>query len=107
MDTGEILKTHSFTTASVESLQIAILAKVLDNHPYGQYIYKKEEALSLLTTKMNAYESFNTNYPGFGGFLPELYFNPNPSPAGNSVSSLENGELFWAIYGLVQVLEVR
>ena len=65
----------------------------------------------MLVKKIESYEQFNSKYPGFGGFLPWLsVVDGVVSPTGgwtNRVPSLDNGELFWAMYGLVEVLDVR
>ena len=102
---------HQFTAASKESIHIAILAKVLDEDPLAQLIYTKNEALDMLTKKIDTYEKFDKQYPGFGGFLPWLsVVDGVVTPTydwTNRVPSLDNGELFWAMYGLVEILDVR
>ena len=65
----------------------------------------------MLTLKISTYEDFNHRYPGYGGFLPDMeYADGIVKPYGdweNMLNSIHNGELFWAIYGLVEVLDVK
>ena len=65
----------------------------------------------MLNKKINSYESFNSKYPGYGGFLPWITVDgANVEPTydwKNRVPSLDNGELFWAMYGLVEILETK
>jgi hypothetical protein len=64
-----------------------------------------------LTKKIATYEDFNKRYPGFGGFFPWMTVNGSKvDPSSdwvNRVPSLDNGELFWAMYGLLEVLETK
>lgn len=67
-----------------------------------------EWAAAILNTKLQTYLAFNQTYPGFGGFLPWFLANETAiRPTGdwvNRVPALDNGELIWAVYGLVEVL---
>jgi hypothetical protein len=109
--TGEPLTSHQFTAPSKESIHVALLAKVLDGDKNAQIFYNVSEALDILTKKIATYEDFNKKYPGFGGFFPWMTVNGSkvdPSPDWvNKVPSLDNGELFWAMYGLLEVLETK
>jgi hypothetical protein len=57
---------------------------------------------------MNSYETWNKTYPGFGGFLPWIYIQPQGvTPAAgwdNRVPSLDNGEMIWGLYAIIHVL---
>jgi hypothetical protein len=70
-----------------------------------------DEALELAEKKIDSYERFATKYPGFGGFLPWIKVSGTDiSPTSdwnNRVPSLDNGQLFWAAYGLAHVLETK
>ncbi len=63
----------------------------------------------MATLKIGTYEQFAKDYPGYGGFLPWMNVNPtNVTPTWDwdyRVPSLDNGQLFWAAYGLAAVLE--
>jgi hypothetical protein len=60
---------------------------------------------------MKSFEDFNTKYPGFGGFLPWISVNAGKVEPTydwqNRVPSLDNGEWFWSLYGLAEVLETK
>lgn len=75
--TGEPLKRHNFTAASKESLHLALLGHVLNENPRAKVFYSVDEALNMLTKKINTYEKFNSQYPGFGGFLPWIFIYDN------------------------------
>ena len=84
------------------------MAKVIQGNSLALNFYSKEEALAMLTLKIGTYEAFDQKYPGYGGFLPWMSVNQGvvgPSwDWTNRVPSLDNGQLFWAVYGLVQIL---
>lgn len=66
----------------------------------------------MLGVKLNTYEKFAKDYPGYGGFIPPYLEirDDKVVPGGewaNMVSAYDNGELFWAIYGLVEILDVK
>ena len=60
--------------------------------------------------KIATYRRFNSYYPGFGGFLPWFHVDavtglaPQPPHWVDAVPSLDNGELVWCMYALVQAL---
>ena len=51
---------------------MALIAKVLDSNKEAQVFFSVDEALSLLKTKMDTYENFDSQFPGFLGYLPTL-----------------------------------
>ena len=59
----------------------------------------------MLTKKITTYEKFDQDYPGYGGFLPWVAVKQTGvEPTWDwttAVPSLDNGQLFWAAYGLV------
>ncbi len=63
----------------------------------------------MVKTKIASYIEFGNKYPGFGGFLPWVAVDQNGvNPTWDwtdRVPALDNGQLFWAAYGLTQVLE--
>ena len=63
---------RKFTSPKDESLQIAILAKVLNGDERAKVLYSAEEALDILKKKIQSYERISQAYPGLGGFLPLL-----------------------------------
>jgi hypothetical protein len=59
----------------------------------------------MLKIKLDTFEKFHQEYPGFAGFLPSLSIdNGKVKPLHenwNVFSSSDNGQLFWSIYGLI------
>ena len=102
---------RKFTSPKDESLQISILAKVLNGDQRAKVIYSVEEALDILKKKIQTYENLSQAYPGLGGFLPLLKVEEGDcSPLHlqqATLSSVENGDLYWSIYALTHVLEQK
>lgn len=100
-----------FTSAKDEALQIAILAKVLNGDERASVIYSQQEAFDILIKKIETYEKIHEEFPGFGHFLPLLKVeNGEAKPLydqRSTISSVENGELYWSIYALTHVLEEK
>jgi hypothetical protein len=49
---------HLFTASSKESVHVALLGKVLDGQRLAQVFYTQEEAIDMITKKINTYELF-------------------------------------------------
>ena len=107
---------HNFSAASKESLHVMVLAKALaGDSSAARFISPDapakapEIAYGIMKQKLKTYLAFNETYPGFGGYLP--WYNNTfaviepTSDWVNRVPGLDNGELLWAVYGAVQVLE--
>jgi hypothetical protein len=66
-------------------------------------------AYDTMKLKLSTYLQFNATFPGFGGYLPWfLADSPALKPTYdwvNRVPALDNGELIWAVYAAVHVLE--
>ena len=113
IDSGEPLPPpEGISGPSSEAVHIGLLAKALDLNDLGLILYSTNEALDILHRKINTYEAFDKKYPGYGGFLPFLTITGTEvKPLGpdwdNMVDAKDNGELFWAIYGLIEILDVR
>ncbi|OIW24776.1 putative GPI anchored protein [Coniochaeta ligniaria NRRL 30616] len=114
--TGEATLKHSFSAASKESLQIMLYAQAISGSQGAARFLSPEKpsaaadiAVSVLEKKLTAYLNFNETYPGFGGFLPWFMSDQQTlSPTWdwvNRVPALDNGELLWAVYGMIQALE--
>ncbi|EFC46688.1 GPI anchored protein [Naegleria gruberi] len=64
--------------------------------------------LSSLRAKLQSYEKFDNQYPGFGGLLP--WFTVSDEGAGlldgwtDRVPSLDNGQMIWGLIAVEQVL---
>eukprot|EP00347_Sterkiella_histriomuscorum_P008204 403345981 len=100
---------NRYTSASNEAIHIALLAKELNGESDTNMIYTKEEALEILRKKIQTYERLLKEYPQTPSFPSKIYINAqNESLAvdiENEVSQQENAKLFWASYGLLEVLE--
>lgn len=114
--TGLATEKHPFSAASKESLQIMVYVHALAGDPRAATFLSPTNpkaapgiAASILRTKLNTYIKFNQTFPGYGGFLPWFLSNETDiQPTGdwvNRVPALDNGELIWAVYAAVQVLE--
>ena len=68
-----------------------------------------ELAASILASKLDTYHAFNTTYAGYGGFLPDFEANHTAIRAAygweGRLSAADNGQLMWAIYGMIDVLD--
>lgn len=66
---------HYWTASSKESIHLSVLAISLSGN--SEFFIPESEVISVLTKKITTYETFNRNYPGFGGFLPwmKVYIN--------------------------------
>lgn len=114
--TGVATEKHPFSAASKESLQIMVYAHALAGDARaGLFLSPRdpkqapEKAAQILKTKLQTYLKFNATFPGYGGFLPWFLANETDiqptSDWVNRVPALDNGELIWAVYAAVDVLE--
>ena len=107
---------HNFSAASKESLHVMVLAHALAGDANAARFISPhapadapEIAYGIMELKLKSYLAFNETYPGLGGYLP--WYNNTfaviepTSDWVNRVPGLDNGELLWAVYGAVQVLE--
>lgn len=102
-----------WSAASKESLHISILAKAILGDINAQRLIAGDDmenatelALDMLDRKMTTYETFDREYPAFGGFLP--WFSSEDRGEGTKVypraewsdrfPALDNGQLAWSIY---------
>ncbi len=107
---------HNFSAASKESLHVMVLAKALAGDAHAARFISPDspsaasgKAYQVMQQKLATYLTFNKTYPGFGGLLP-WYNNTYATLAPTDdwvdrVPGLDNGELLWAVYGAVQVLQ--
>jgi len=106
-----------YTAASKESLHIAMLTLVVNRTRLAWYFISgaadEAEAINIavqrLTSIIGAYEAFDAQYPGLGGFLPWA----STSNTGFSISgtrdvqlpALDNGQLAWSMVAATAVLQ--
>jgi hypothetical protein len=109
---------HTFSASSKESLHLNILTLALNKNALAlKWAYPNatstemavQRIIRILSNKIKSYEDFNSKYPGFGGFLPWYSADDNGMKPSwdwqDRVPSLDNGQLFWAVYALKHVLE--
>ena len=118
---------HMFTAASKESLHVSLLALALSSTPAADLASLLlvpaggasnaasnrravlDVAARQLSVKVNSYDLFDCRFPGFGGYLPWVAVADDgltPQPGWETqVPALDNGQLIWATYGLMEVLE--
>eukprot|EP00930_Biecheleria_cincta_P072450 TRINITY_DN5984_c0_g1_i1.p1 TRINITY_DN5984_c0_g1~~TRINITY_DN5984_c0_g1_i1.p1 ORF type:complete len:748 (+),score=132.91 TRINITY_DN5984_c0_g1_i1:81-2324(+) len=115
-----------FSAPSKEMIQISLLALSLATEDTGLVTYTREEALDLLTKKVQMFEDFDASFPAFGGYLPWFCSRGSKStsdgktacrteqdPPGplapvsdwtDRLPSLDNGQLAWAAYSAANAL---
>jgi hypothetical protein len=114
--TGEPVSARHWSAPSKECLDIGILTKALAGDPRAALVMAKgdtkkaaAEAARILERKMDSYEKFNKEQPGYGGFLPWFKvggesLSPTPDWE-NQVPGLDNGEWIWSLLAAEQALE--
>ncbi len=116
-DTGELLGgPRNWSAPSKESLHIMLLAEAIAGNPRVQTFLSpsdisqaKDIAFDLLNKKMDTFEKFNREHPGFGGFLPWfLITSRGMKPAedwSKRVPALDNGQMAWAMLAAANTLK--
>lgn len=103
---------HLFSAPSKESIHVSMLALAINGDKYAQqFAGGLDKALDMLRLKMDGYNTFNRRFPGFGCFTPWVGFDSEGfSPLESwstpyyKVPGLDNGEWFWALYAVADVL---
>ncbi|KAL0954731.1 hypothetical protein HGRIS_003684 [Hohenbuehelia grisea] len=117
--TGLATDKHPFSVASKEALQVMIYTHAIAGDRQAAEFLAPEApstasqvAIDILSKKLETYKTFNSTFPGFGGFLP-WFANDGSTPLAptwdwvNRVPALDNGEYIWAIYGAIEALNSR
>ncbi len=113
--TGKLAGYRRLTATSKECTDVAVIAKILTGDPLaarlmGKGVDVRSEALAILARKMDSYERFDREYPGYGGFMPWIKIGADGSlgPADkhweNNVPSLDNGEWMFTLLAVEHVL---
>lgn len=106
---------HLFSAPSKESIHVGILALAVQGDKRallfsGGYA----NTIETLQLKIDGYMSFNKTFPGYGCFTPWVGFNAENgtfSPLESwstpyyQAPGLDNGEWFWALYGVAHALK--
>jgi len=103
---------HDFSAASKEALHLILLARALEGNPYARIFINPNDpnntnlAIKILKKKLDTYNKFNKNYPGFGGYLPWVRVNDKNISLlpewSNRVPSLDNGEWLWGLFAVAR-----
>ena len=114
--TGQLMGLpRAWSAASKEALQVQMLSMAIAGNENARLFLAPENpeaaeqlALDILTKKITAYERFNDQYPGFGGFLPWFIVSDEGLEAAhdwkNRVPGLDNGQLAWALFQADHIL---
>lgn len=113
--TGKLSGFRRLTATSKECTDVAVIAKVLTGDPLaarlvGKGVDARAAVLEILEKKINSYERFDREYPGYGGFMPWIKISPDGSlgPADKhwttNVPSLDNGEWMFTLLAVEHVL---
>ena len=99
LTTGTLNANRKWSAASKEALHLMALCHQMN----GSKFMDIDTEISILNTKLATYSSFNTKYPGFGGFIPWYEFDADsiiPSDSNHWLPALDNGQMYWALYAL-------
>lgn len=112
--TLELSGYRRLTATSKECTDVAVMAKMLTGHPLASRLIGsgdvRAEVLAILGRKIDSYERFDREYPGYGGFMPWIRIGADGSlgPANehweHNVPSLDNGEWMFTLLALEHVL---
>ncbi|EFA78326.1 hypothetical protein PPL_08977 [Heterostelium album PN500] len=124
--TGELHSPlHTFSAPSKESIHLGMMANALTGKTstgfdasifFHQSVDNSsssdpfDNVITTLTRKITTYENFNKQFPGYGGFMPWVSVNntgiyPLPGYWSERVPGLDNGEMIWGMYAVIQALK--
>ena len=99
----------NYTAASKLSLSIPFLLNIIQRKPAFESLggWTPEIARKKLLAVLKTLEKFNHDFPDYKGFLPWVDIRPNGTiaPANTKIPSLDNGQMTWALAGVVSVFE--
>lgn len=106
-ETGRAEEVRAWSAPSKESLDIGLCIKALEGNPVAASVISPVDpslapamATEILEKKLNTYERFHRDNPGYGGFLPWFVsgadIKPTPDWDGQ-VPGLDNGEWVWSL----------
>lgn len=108
---------HLFSAPSKESIHMGVLALALSGNKHAlEFTGGFVKTMEILTLKVAGYNKFNEDYPGFGCFTPWVGFDANRgtfdpleswSKPYYKVPSLDNGEWFWSLYAISDILNTK
>jgi hypothetical protein len=112
--TGKPLEVRNWSAPSKECLDIGLCIKALEGDAKAALVFSKDDpskapdmAADILRKKMDSYEKFQNENPGYGGFIPWFMsgkeMKPTPDWDGQ-VPGLDNGEWIWTLLDAEQAL---
>ncbi|MDQ7827094.1 MAG: hypothetical protein RDV48_30130 [Candidatus Eremiobacteraeota bacterium] len=114
MKTGKPLEVRNWSAPSKECLDIGLCIKALAGDPKVSLVVSKDDpskapelAADILRKKMDSYEKFNKENPGYGGFVPWFKSGKDMTPTPDwesQVPGLDNGEWIWTLLDAEQAL---
>ncbi len=112
--TGNPLQVRDLSAPSKECLDMGICVKALSGDPRAALVVSNDDpskapeiAAGILKKKMDSYEKFYRENPGYGGFLPWFKVTDpiKPTPDWEAqVPALDNGEMVWSLLVAEQAL---
>jgi len=115
--TGKPEKVRNFSAPSKECLDIAILIKAVSGNKKASLVVSPEEpdkaeikAVEILEKKINSYDKFQKDNPGYAGYMP--WFNHDKKITPNNdwkdqFPGLDNGEWIWSLKTAEHVLKKK
>ncbi|CAN0416786.1 unnamed protein product, partial [Phaeothamnion confervicola] len=106
--TGEVEKVRNWSAPSKECLDLGVLVKALEGDEkavavvgHGDVAKAKAKAVELLGQKLGSYNEFQSQNPGYAGFLPWYFINQDKTVATpdwqGKIPGLDNGEWMWTM----------
>lgn len=106
--TGRVEKMRNWSAPSKECLDLGVLLKSLTGNAEAQRLVAPGKALELLEKKLDSYQDFQGENPGYAGFLPWYYIRNGGIEATpdwyGKIPGLDNGEWMWTMLLTEKVL---
>lgn len=106
-NTGKLKDVRNWSAPSKECLDIALCIKAILGDPKASLLLCANDpskasdiAADILKKKMDTYERFNMECPGYGGFIPWFKSGSDIKPTPdweNQIPGLDNGEWVWSL----------
>lgn len=113
--TGKPLQIRDWSAPSKECLDMGICVKALSGDARAALVVSKDDpskapdiAAGILKKKMDSYEEFYRENPGYGGFLPWFRVSDPVKPMPDweaQIPALDNGEMVWSLLVAEQALK--
>lgn len=104
---GQVAGVRDWSAPSKECLDLGILVKALEGDPRAARVVGRGDvdraratATEILRRKLDSFEEFHRQNPGYGGFLPWFRSGASLSPTEDwkgQIPGLDNGEFVWTM----------